>query len=95
MDERLRNFDSTSVFIKGRNAVDPHFNAGIFCVQPGCGTIGFAIGIVAARGSRLIIPIGLEKLVPSVTDAARRMGRDTFHYHSGQRVGMIRWRTPR
>jgi hypothetical protein len=89
MDEMLRNFDSTSVFIKGGNAVDPEFNAGVFCAHPGAGTIGFAMGIVSARGSQLIIPIGLEKLVPSVTVAARHMGQDTFYYHSGQRTGMM------
>ena len=89
MDEMLRNFDDKCIFIKGGNAVDPDFNAGVFCAHPGCGTIGFAMGIVAARGSRLIIPIGLEKLVPSVTEAARHMGQDTFYYHAGQRTGMM------
>ena len=86
MDEMLRNFDSTSVFIKGANAVAPEFNAGVFCAHPGCGTIGFAMGIMMARGGHLIIPLGLEKLIPSVTDAARHMGQDTFYYHAGQRV---------
>lgn len=89
MDEMLRNFDDKCVFIKGGNAVDPDFNAGVFCAHPGCGTIGFAMGIMMARGAKLIIPLGLEKLVPSVTESARHMGQDTFYYHSGQRVGMM------
>ena len=89
MDEMLKNFDDTSVFIKGGNAVDPEFNAGVFCAHPGCGTIGFAMGIMMARGGHLIIPLGLEKLIPSVTEAARHMGQDTFYYHAGQRTGMM------
>lgn len=89
MDETLRNFDDRCVFIKGGNAVDFDFNAGIFCAHPGAGTIGFAYGTLSARGSHLIIPIGLEKLVPSVTRAARYMGQDTFYYHAGQRTGMM------
>lgn len=89
MDQMLRNFDDKCVFIKGGNAVDPDFNAGVFCAHPGCGTIGFAMGIMMARGAKLIIPIGLEKLVPSITESARHMGQDTFYYHAGQRVGMM------
>jgi hypothetical protein len=89
MDATLRNFDERCVFIKGGNAVDFDFNAGVFCAHPGAGTIGFAYGILSARGSHLIVPIGLEKLVPSVTRAARYMGQDTFYYHAGQRTGMI------
>ena len=89
MDATLRNFDDRCVFIKGGNAVDYDFNAGVFCAHPGAGTIGFAYGMLCARGSHLIVPIGLEKLVPSVPRAARYMGQDTFYYHAGQRTGMI------
>jgi hypothetical protein len=89
MDATLRNFDERCVFIKGGNAVDHDFNAGVFCAHPGAGTIGFAYGMLSARGSHLIVPIGLEKLVPSVPRAARYMGQDTFYYHAGQRTGML------
>lgn len=89
MDATLRNFDERCVFIKGGNAVDFDFNAGVFCAHPGAGTIGFAYGLLSARGSHLIVPIGLEKLIPSVPRAARYMGQDTFYYHAGQRTGML------
>jgi len=89
MEETLQDFGGESVFIKGANAVDPEGNVGIFVAHPAAGTIGFAFGILSARGSRLIVPVGLEKLVPSVREASRRVGQDTLYYSSGTRIGMV------
>jgi hypothetical protein len=89
MEETLRGFGATGVFIKGANAVDPDGNAGVLCAHPEGGTIGFAYGIISARGLQLIVPVGLEKLVPSVPKAARHLGQETLYYHSGLRVGML------
>lgn len=89
MEETLRDFNATSVFIKGANAVDPEGNAGVFVAHPSGGTIGFAYGILSGRGCRLIVPVGLEKLVPSVKEAAAHLGQDTFYYCMGIRIGMI------
>jgi len=50
MEEVLKNFGPESVFIKGANAVDPEGNAGVFTAHPSGGTIGFAYGILSARG---------------------------------------------
>ncbi len=89
MEEVLRNFGADSVFIKGANAVDPAGNAGVFVAHASGGTIGYAGGILNARGSRLIVPIGLEKLIPSVTQAAKHCGQDTLYYSQGIRIGMV------
>ena len=89
MDETLKDFSAGSVFIKGANAVDPDRNVGVFVANPAGGTIGWSYGILSARGCRLIVPVGLEKLVPSVRDAARSCGQDTYYYCQGIRVGMI------
>ncbi len=89
MEETLRNFTASDVFIKGANAVDPYGNAGVLCAHPLGGTIGFAYGIISARGLQLIVPVGLEKLVPSVPEAARHLGQDKLYYHSGLKVGML------
>jgi hypothetical protein len=89
MEETLRGFGATGVFIKGANAVDPDGNAGVLCAHPEGGTIGFAYGIISARGLRLVVPVGLEKLVPSVPKAARHLGQETLYYHSGLKVGML------
>lgn len=89
MAETLKDFGAASVFIKGANAVDVEGNVGVFVANPTGGTIGWSYGILSARGCRLIVPVGLEKLVPSVREAARSCGQDTLYYCQGIRVGMI------
>lgn len=68
--EAIKEFEADDVFIKGANAVDPEGFAGVLLGSPTGGTIGAALGVVTARGSHLIMPVGLEKLIPSVLDAA-------------------------
>ena len=89
MEETLKNFGAGSVFIKGANAVDPQRNVGVFVANPVGGTIGWSYGILSARGCHLIVPVGLEKLIPSVQKAAHLCGQDTFYYCQGIRIGMI------
>ena len=89
MEETLKNFGAESVFIKGANAVDPEGNVGMFVAHSSAGTIGYTYGILSARGCRLIVPVGLEKLIPSVPQASKRSGQDTFYYSQGLRIGMI------
>lgn len=45
--------------------------------------------VSSVRGCQLIIPIGLEKLIPSVKKAAQHCGQDTFYYIQGIKIGMI------
>jgi hypothetical protein len=89
MDAMLRDFGRDSIFIKGANCVDPEGHAGVFMAHPEGGTIGWAIGTILARGIRLIVPVGLEKLVPSVSKAVTLCGQQTFDYCQGLRVGLI------
>ena len=89
MSEMLRDFGSDSVFVKGANAVDLEGNAGAFVAHPEGGTIGWAIGTILARGIHLIVPVGLEKLVPSVKESVAKCGQMTLDYCQGMRVGMI------
>jgi hypothetical protein len=89
MEETLINFDAGSVFIKGANAVDPQGNAGVYVAHPSAGTIGYAYGILSARGCHLIVPVGLEKMIPSVKEAAQHLGQNTFYYCMGVKIGMI------
>jgi hypothetical protein len=89
MAEVLRDFGPDSVFIKGANAVDPEGNAAAFVAHPEGGTIGWAIGTILAQGIHLIVPVGLEKLVPSVKQAVSMCGQMRFDYCQGMRVGMV------
>ncbi|MFC1911798.1 hypothetical protein ACFLXG_01380 [Chloroflexota bacterium] len=79
----ILNFGPDDVFIKGANAVDEEGNAGILTSSAKGGTIGIAWPIVTPRSSNLIIPVGLEKLVPSVMEAAKHSGIYHFKYSMG------------
>ena len=87
--DALAAFGADDVFIKGANAVDPEGNVGVLLQNEQGGTIGTAIGILAARGSHLIIPVGLEKLVPSVKEASNACGLETVDYATGKKVGLM------
>jgi len=79
----ILNFGPDDVFIKGANAIDTEGNAGIWAVGMKGGTIGMCWPIVTARGSHLIQPVGLEKLIPSVHEAAKHSGIYHFKYSMG------------
>jgi hypothetical protein len=84
----LREFDRGDVFIKGGNALDLDGNVGVLLASPVGGTVGQFFGIIAARGAHLIAPIGLEKLVPDVAEAARHCGTRSTDLCDGLPSGM-------
>ncbi len=89
MAEMLREFGPDGVFIKGANAVDPEGNAAVMVANPEGGTIGWSIGHILARGIHMVVPVGLEKLVPSVKAAVSKCGQMRLDYFQGLRVGLI------
>jgi len=89
MSDMLRDFGRDAVFIKGASAVDAQKNAAVFMAHPEGGTIGWAMGTILARGLRLIVPVGLEKLVASVEKAVTSCGQLTLDYCQGLKVGMM------
>jgi hypothetical protein len=43
-----------------------------------------------ARGVNFIIPVGIEKMIPySITEAAKRVGKERFYKSVGMPVGLI------
>ncbi len=85
----IMKFGAEDVFIKGGNAIDPLGTAGIFASSMKGGTIGMCWPIVTSRGSHLIMPIGLEKQVPSVLEAAKHSGIFHFKYSTGLPVKVM------
>jgi hypothetical protein len=79
----IMNFGPDDVFIKGANAIDREGNAGVFVSSVKSGTIGMAWPVLTARGCHLIMPVGLEKMVPSVIEAAKHTGLYHFKYSTG------------
>jgi len=79
----FKSLQAGDVVIKGGNAVDHKGNAGVLAANDSGGTIGALIGIAAVRGIPMIMPVGLEKLVPSVPKAAAGWGQLTLSYAMG------------
>jgi hypothetical protein len=87
--EIVKEMGSTDVFIKGANAVDSNFEAAILLGSPVGGTIGNAIGALYAKGIKFIIPVGLEKLIPSVKKALSFTGVTKVDFSMGMPVGLF------
>jgi len=85
----ILEFGPEDVFIKGANAIDPEGHAGIFASNPGGGTIGMCWPILTTRGSHLLMPVGLEKMVPSVLEASAHSGIYRFKYSTGLPVKVV------
>lgn len=87
--EALGDMKAGDVFVKGGNALDLQGNVGVMVAHPQGGTIGAALPILSARGVDLILPVGLEKLVPSVPLAAKEGGIQKIDYSLGMSCGLI------
>ena len=85
----LDEFQADDVYVKSANAVDPAGNAGVLLASDFGGAIGRACGYLVSRGSHLIVPVGLEKLIPSVIDAATECGQMKVDYFTGLAVGYM------
>jgi len=88
--EFFKTLEKGDVVVKGANAVDPQGNAGVLVGNETGGTIGALLGIACVRGIPMIMPVGLEKLVASVPEAAAGWGQLTLSYSMGLKC----WLTP-
>ncbi|HBB17719.1 MAG: hypothetical protein A3J94_03310 [Syntrophus sp. RIFOXYC2_FULL_54_9] len=75
--------------IKGANAVDPFGNVGVVMAGPGGGTMGQFYLSLKVQGIATLYPVGLEKLIPSVEEAAHYGGKLALGRTIGCRVGMV------
>ncbi|AFM41918.1 hypothetical protein Desaci_3009 [Desulfosporosinus acidiphilus SJ4] len=85
----LPKLKSDDVFIKGGNAIDHTSLAAVMVSDSAGGTIGAAQGILYARGVKLIVPIGLEKMVPDVRQAVEFMTKSSVDESLGHKVGLV------
>ena len=88
MLEALERFHPKTVIIKGGNAIDPQRLVGVIVSGFDGGSVAKMMGTIVSQGLRLICPIGLEKMVVSVTDAARHAGGKRFDYSMGPDYGI-------
>jgi hypothetical protein len=86
--EFIKSLGRGDVIIKGGNAIDPAGCVGVLLSNDAGGGVGAMFGVASARGITVITPIGLEKQIASVPEAAAGWGQLTLDYSMGIRVGM-------
>jgi hypothetical protein len=90
IDDVLKRMGSKDVFIKGANAIDPFGNVGIYLGSPTGGTVGKVLGSAIAKGVNIIIPVGLEKMIPTpIAKASAEAGIERMDYSMGMPVGLL------
>lgn len=90
IEEAVRRMKNNDVFIKGANALDFEGTAGVMMASLTGGTIANVLGVIKARGIKLIIPVGLEKLIPnSVDEISKATGIYEISYSTGIPVGIM------
>jgi hypothetical protein len=86
----LEEMGPNDVYIKGCNALDVEGNAGVLFGHGGGGTIGHVMAAQKSRRFSIILPIGLEKLIPvSIKEAALAARRTDFELGMGMPCGLI------
>jgi hypothetical protein len=90
IDEAVEEMGPRDVMIKGANAVDFNGVAAVMMASKLGGTIAKVLGIIKAKGVKLIIPVGLEKLVPhSLNNSSNMAGIYEMDYSDGVPVGLM------
>jgi len=90
LPEALKDFRLETIVIKGANAIDCQGNVAVIAAGFDGGTMGATLGTVVSQGLKYLVPVGLEKLVPSVAEATAWTGAKTIDYTIGADFGMFR-----
>ena len=88
--EVLKDFHKETVLIKGANLVDAQGNVGVVAAGFDGGTMGATLGTAVTQGLKYIVPVGLEKMVPSVDEALAVTGAKTLDYTMGADFGIFK-----
>ncbi|MHA1977777.1 MAG: hypothetical protein ACW98F_15805 [Candidatus Hodarchaeales archaeon] len=94
VDKTIEKVTSTlekeDVIIVSGNALDIDGNVAMMAAAPLGHNPGKAIGGFSSQGSKVIIPIGLEKLIPgTISNAIQNSGRISVDKSMGAAIGLI------
>lgn len=91
LGEILEQMTENDVYIKGCNALDPQGNVGVLFGNPagGGGTIGKVLLAQRKKNFHLILPVGIEKLIPVSIAEASRKARFKYAKAMGIPCGLI------
>ena len=84
----IKTMEKGDVIIKGATALDADGNTAVLLSNENGGMVGAYFGVASARGIPVIMPVGLEKMVASVAEAAYGWGQITLSYSMGMKLGI-------
>jgi len=91
LDEILANMKEGDIFIKGANAIDAQGNVAMLTPNPvKGGTTGKVTKIAPIKGFTIIVPVGLEKMIPgNLTDILDFIGQEKPSDAIGLQCGLV------
>jgi hypothetical protein len=90
LTETIEELGPLDVYIKTGNALDCNGNVGVLHSSVAGGTTGLVSRKHKSRGFQIVLPIGLEKLIPStILEAARATNRAEIDWAMGQPCGLF------
>jgi hypothetical protein len=88
--DEIHGFSSNDLIICGANAFDFKGRAALMAGSPGGGNIGKSISSWYSEGASVIIPVGIEKMIPGdLDDIIKRSSRTGKSLSWGMAVGLI------
>lgn len=88
--ESITSLDSDDVIICSANAIDSYGNAAIMAGSAGGGNVGMSLGGWYTEGAKIIIPVGIEKLIPgNLPEILKETGRKNKYFSYGMSVGLF------
>lgn len=85
--EKLSCHDTVII---GANAIDVFGNAAMMAGSPGGGDVGRNMSFLSTEGVRVLVPVGLEKLIPgNLNEAVSRSSRKGLSLSYGMSVGLF------
>lgn len=86
----VKNLGRGDIIIISGNALDSQKNVGMMAGSVSGGNPGIALSGMLSEGTEVIIPIGLEKLIPgTIRDASMIAGRKDIDISYGMAVGLV------
>jgi hypothetical protein len=88
--EVVKELGRNDVIIISGNALDSHYNVAMMAGSVSGGSSGIALSGMMTEGAKMIIPIGLEKLIPgNIRRAIMAAGRKGVERSYGMATGLI------
>lgn len=90
LSELLSELKEGDIYVKSPNALDPQGHTGILFTAKGAGTIGKVMKAQKNKDFEIILPTGLEKLVPiPIKEICNESPKKAINFCTGTPCGMV------